>query len=210
MKPNNSQAIHSSQQESLLPLHEAAVQQQTEGCRAASITPTHLWQWAVLGGPALRLGLIIHHVKPYHLGPAAAAAQEAAAAAIAAAQETAQEAAQGAAAVCGPQQQVSSSRAEGEHGAGICLCGMVWPCLHQVCHPHHHHHNRCHHHHHCCHRTATKPAPPRPAASPPCLLQGPPQLHQHTLTCDRKQCSCGWLAGLTVTSNRGRKMFSSI
>lgn len=34
---------------------------------------SHLWQWAVLGWPALRLGLIIHHVKPDHLRAAAAA-----------------------------------------------------------------------------------------------------------------------------------------
>lgn len=30
------------------------------------------------------------------------------------------------------------------------------------------------------------------------------------LTCSRKRCSSGWLAGCTVASNRGRKMFSSI
>lgn len=30
------------------------------------------------------------------------------------------------------------------------------------------------------------------------------------LTCSRKRCSSGWLAGCTVASNSGRKMFSSI
>lgn len=44
---------------------------------------------------------------------------------------------------------------------------------------------------------------PRPASLPsPCP--------RPRLTCSRKRCSSGWLAGCTVASNSGRKMFSSI
>lgn len=37
------------------------------------------------------------------------------------------------------------------------------------------------------------------------------QIYQQViLTCSRKRCSSGWLAGSIVTSNRGMKIFSSI